>query len=228
MANLIPTHNPVLTKIKQALASAYLPSALPSLLPGPQFSTAPGAELVESFSRELTALRGQVYQAASQTEAAEIVLRLLKEEAAAELLTWDDTQLPVADLVNAVDAAGYTILDSNLPSEPESRKTKLAELGRAVVGITGATAGLADTGTLVLVSGPGRPRLTSLLPPVHIALLSVASILPDLPGLFAKYSTLAQQGSNLILITGPSRTSDIELTPVWGVHGPKKVHVILV
>lgn len=131
-------------------------------------------------------------------------------------------------LCEAIRTTGYPILDSNLPSDADSRNANLAELGRATVGPTGATAGLADKGTLVLVSGPGRPRLASLLPPVHIALLSIGLLLPNLPSLFAGYPNLTPQGSNLILITGPSRTSDIELTPVWGVHGPKRLHILLI
>jgi L-lactate dehydrogenase complex protein LldG len=221
--------NVILGNIKRALASAHLPAALPVLpLQAASTSFADSAALVESFTRELTALRGKVYQATSPANAIELTLQILKEAEATELLAWEDAQLPVAGLGAAVRAAGYSMLEPTLPTEATQRREKLSKLGRATVGITGAIAGLADTGTLVLTSGQGRPRLASLLPPVHIALLPVSTLLPSLPDLFVKHTALTEQGSNLIFITGPSRTADIELTAVYGVHGPKNVHVILV
>jgi L-lactate dehydrogenase complex protein LldG len=223
------SQNVILGNIKRALASAHLPAALPVLPPqAASTSFANSAALAESFTRELTALRGKVHQATSPADALELTLQILKEAEATELLAWEDTQLPVEGLGAAIRAAGYSMLEPTLPTDAKARREKLAGLGRATVGITGAMAGLADTGTLVLTSGPGRPRLASLLPPVHIALLPVGTMLPSLPDLFVKHTALTEQGSNLIFITGPSRTSDIELTAVYGVHGPKTVHVILI
>lgn len=94
-------------------------------------------------------------------------------------------------------------------------------------GITGVTCAVAETGTLVCQSGPDRARGGSLIPPLHIALLSAAMILPDLCDCLALISAGSQLPANVNLITGPSKTADIEGILVTGVHGPREVHVIL-
>ncbi|HYV03597.1 MAG TPA: lactate utilization protein, partial [Blastocatellia bacterium] len=100
----------------------------------------------------------------------------------------------------------------------------------ADIGITSVDYALAETGTLVLRSGAGRARSVSLLPPVHIALLKPDQIVPGLDQLFpmlARDQLVGRLDSALTFITGPSRTADIELTLVVGVHGPQELHVIL-
>lgn len=96
----------------------------------------------------------------------------------------------------------------------------------ADVGLTGAEAALAETGTLVLKSGPGQSRMVSLLPPVHIALLPSSRLLPDI---FAWQE--ARRGgewpANLVFVSGPSKTGDIEQTMSVGVHGPKQFMVLV-
>jgi L-lactate utilization protein LutC len=98
--------------------------------------------------------------------------------------------------------------------------------GRAV-GLTGADAGLAETGSVVIASGPGRSRMASLLVPVHVAVLRVDRLVDSISTLLATRGDLVAAGSNLVAITGPSRTADIEHTLSRGVHGPGEVHVIL-
>ena len=79
-------------------------------------------------------------------------------------------------------------------------------------------------------SSPAEPRSLSLLPPLHIAVAGRDQILPDLFDLFAPGRRSNQPGlpSCLSLITGPSKTGDIELRLVTGVHGPGEVHVVLI
>ncbi len=96
------------------------------------------------------------------------------------------------------------------------------------VGITSASYGLADTGTLVAIAGPTDPRLVSLLPPVHIAVIPASSILAGLEELFLRLPDPAASSSLLVLITGPSRTADIEQILVRGVHGPGEIHVVII
>jgi L-lactate dehydrogenase complex protein LldG len=95
----------------------------------------------------------------------------------------------------------------------------------ADAGITGAEWGIAETGTLVLGCGPDQPRLASLLPPAHLAVLRADRILPDLPALLARTMGLP---SALTLVTGPSRSADIGLVPVFGAHGPMVVAILIV
>ena len=99
----------------------------------------------------------------------------------------------------------------------------------ASVGLTGSLAGLADAGTLVLASGPGRSQWASLLPPVHLAVLDEDDLHDSLEGwLAAGGRSWIEDQSSVLLITGPSRTADIEMTLTVGVHGPKRVVVFLV
>ena len=96
------------------------------------------------------------------------------------------------------------------------------------IGITGAIAGLADTGSVVLTCGNGRGRLASLLPPIHIVLLESHLLLPSLSHFIQLNPEAATLSSNLVFITGPSRSADIEQTMTLGAHGPKELHVILI
>jgi len=98
----------------------------------------------------------------------------------------------------------------------------------ADVGITSADYALADTGTLVLLSRPGEPRLISLLPPAHIAVLPCSRLLSGLDELFSILPDPAAAASSMVLVTGPSRTADIEQILVRGVHGPGKITAVLV
>jgi len=92
-------------------------------------------------------------------------------------------------------------------------------------GISTAIHGLADTGSVVLSSAE-EPRAQSLLPDVHVTLLREDLILPGLDELFAALGD--DLPSALAIVTGPSRSADIEQKLAVGVHGPREVHVVLV
>ena len=111
-------------------------------------------------------------------------------------------------------------------SQSEQRAQALA----AELGITSVAWAVAETGSLAVASGPGTERMASLLPPVHVAIVEESQVLADLFDLFAR---LDQEGldrlpSNLVMITGPSKTGDIELKLTTGVHGPGVWHVIII
>ena len=120
---------------------------------------------------------------------------------------------------------------ANADSERESRAALRSAMANADLGITGVDYAIAETGTCVIIPATGSSRLVSLLPPVHIALIERGQILPSLDELF----TLRRRdfingdlGSYMNLITGPSRTADIEYKLVTGVHGPGEVHMVLI
>jgi L-lactate dehydrogenase complex protein LldF len=94
------------------------------------------------------------------------------------------------------------------------------------VGITGALAGIADTGSLVLVGGAGHPLTASLLPDIHIAILRASDLVLTLSDVLGRPEIQAAPAT--AIITGPSRTGDIEMALTIGVHGPKEVHVFLI
>ena len=101
-----------------------------------------------------------------------------------------------------------------------------SELFDCDVGITTAQWAIAETGTLVLESDQERSRLTSLLPPVHICVLDAKKIRSTMGEILQVMQK--DLSKTVTFITGPSRTSDIELTLAIGVHGPRELYVIVV
>jgi len=119
-------------------------------------------------------------------------------------------------------------LSSDVSPEEVIRLCSMAQ-----VGLTEADYGIAETGSLVLESGPGRSRLPSPLPPMQVALLPENRILPSLISFTERYadpkeSARLRDMACLTFISGPSRTADIEMTLTLGVHGPQALHVILI
>lgn len=106
--------------------------------------------------------------------------------------------------------------------------TRRAE-GADLVGITGAFCAIAETGTLLLLSGAETPAATSLVPETHVAIVPVARIVKGMEDAWAlaraERGTLPRATN---FVSGPSRTADIEQTLVLGAHGPYRVHVVLV
>ncbi len=98
-----------------------------------------------------------------------------------------------------------------------------------LVGITGAYAGIAETGTLMLLSGPQTPAAMSLLPDTHIAILRTSRIVE---GMEEAWNLLRNEHGKppraVNFVSGPSRSGDIEMQIVLGVHGPYRVHIVLV
>ena len=98
----------------------------------------------------------------------------------------------------------------------------------AAIGITSADYALADTGTLVMLSSAEEARMISLLPPVHIAIVPRVRILTGLDELLWMVPQPGLSTSSMVLITGPSRTADIEQILVRGVHGPGEIHILVI
>jgi L-lactate dehydrogenase complex protein LldG len=94
------------------------------------------------------------------------------------------------------------------------------------VGVTKAVCGLADTGSVLIVDGEGTPLQASLLPQTHIAVLCASDILPSLEN--ALTLPIVHKPRAAVVVTGPSRTADIEMSLTIGMHGPGEVHVFLV
>jgi L-lactate dehydrogenase complex protein LldG len=176
---------------------------------------------MDEFQAELEALSAYVHHVARPEMAAQKVIEILQEEVATEVLAWSEETIGIAGLREALQAAGVVWHEAETNADPSAYR-------HVRVGLTGADAGLADTGALVLVSGPGRARLASLLPPVHVAILTTQSLYSDMVSFWAAQPDAIRRGSNLVFIAGPSRTADIEMTLTLGMHGPRAVHVVLV
>lgn len=102
------------------------------------------------------------------------------------------------------------------------------ELFQLDAGLTTTIGGIADTGSLILWPTPAEPRLMSLVPPVHFAVLEANKIYADFYEAVEKTNWVNAAPANSILISGPSKTADIELVLAYGVHGPKEVVVLIV
>jgi L-lactate dehydrogenase complex protein LldG len=100
--------------------------------------------------------------------------------------------------------------------------------GSDALGVTGAYCALAETGTLVLLSGPETPASTHLLPETHIAVVAASRILDGMEDAFALMRAEGRALPRAVnMVSGPSRTGDIEQTIVLGAHGPYRVHIII-
>jgi L-lactate dehydrogenase complex protein LldG len=218
----------VLAAIDRQLRLGGLPPGGALQHPGAPPVGAPIADLVARFESEATALAVGVHRVHGDAAAIATVTELLGALRASRVLAWDGEWLNCPGLAAALTSSGIAIESCWLPPEPEGRRARLAELDPVPVGLTGAVAGLADTGSLAVISGPGRGRMASLVPPAHIAVLRAGQIVPSLTDLLARHPAAADAGSNLVIITGPSRTGDIEMTLSRGVHGPGVVHVVVI
>lgn len=149
---------------------------------------------------------------------------LLRERAWATLLYAPQTPLGAAlEEAWAQDAAGLPALVAY--AEPiEAFKERLFTVEAAITSTAGAAA---DTGALILRPDSREPRLMSLVPPVHIAVLSAQDIFPTLEAAMQTGRWATDMPTNLLLVSGPSKTADIELTLAFGVHGPKELIVMV-
>ena len=93
-----------------------------------------------------------------------------------------------------------------------------------------AFAGIAETGTLALVSGPANPTTLNFLPDNHIVVLRKEDVVADYESVFAMLRTAYGKGGaprTLNFVTGPSRSADIEQTLLLGAHGPRRLHIVI-
>jgi len=175
---------------------------------GPFDDTAP-AILRARFVREAEALGCMVTPCAGPAQGIERLLALIAPDRAIQ--RWDFAHIPLPGLAEAL--AGI----QDVPGDASVR-----------IGLTGVDAALAGTGSLVLVSGPGKPRQPSLVPPVHIAVVIADQIVPNFDTWAAgQPAERIRASSSIAVISGPSRTADIANITVRGVHGPGVVHIIL-
>ncbi len=187
------------------------------------------ADVLAQFERELATLDVQTHRTGTREEALAVIASILQREAATSVLAWDEEQIGIPGFAALLQMKRIEWLG---PPDPGARRPAGA-LAKAEVGVTGVDVAIAESGTLVVVTGAGRSRLASLLAPVHVAVVREHQVVRGLGEaivqLRARYGpSLFHDRSNVTCITGPSRTADIELTLTLGVHGPRALDVIVV
>ncbi len=164
--------------------------------------------LVNRFSEELSALNGQV-TVCKEADFHEKVISFLRERKIKRVQTWK--KIPGLNEAHLTEA-GITV------------QHEADESIRA--GISGALGGIAETGTLIIPGGENQPLTASLLPEIHISVLRASDIQNSLESALKLHKV--ENYSSVVLVSGPSRTADIEMTLTIGVHGPGELHVFAV
>jgi L-lactate dehydrogenase complex protein LldG len=213
-------------------------------------------ETLERFRTEFERVAGVYHRVATMREVPDVIGAIAREREARRAIAWHPRALGV-DWREALSARGIeteAMPAAGVESAAE-RQALRSRIAAADLGVTGVDLAIAETGSLVLLSGSGRPRSTSLLPPYHVAVFDREALVESLAqvGVFleAWHDGAAAEredapggredapggredapgwwrGGVINVITGPSRTADIELTLTRGVHGPKEVHAIFV
>lgn len=211
------------------------------------------AELLGQMAEAASSAGWQVHHAANPEDAPDLIAEICHERGASNVFRSAHTVLTDIPLDAAVRATGASIAIAELggsgagkaavdtgensapcassgPSGLSERERARAAVFSADVGITGVDYAIAETGTVVLHPRKGVSRLVSLAPPTHIAVLRPGEVLESLDELFAierdNFLSSRLSGS-MNLISGPSKTGDIEGTIVTGIHGPLEVHLVI-
>ena len=203
----------VMGKVREALGRR--PESPLSPLPatsrvGPRAAAEPAAELAQLLA-EIDKLSGVTRHLSGREALRPALAELVAAEAVKKATLWTTPELAAWDVAGTLQALGVELV----PPQADKRRVAECELG-----VTGADAALPETGTLLLRASPERPRVVSLLPRVHLAIFTPAVLRADLHQAFAEN----QDAGYSVLVTGPSRTADIELTLTLGVHGPKSLY----
>jgi L-lactate dehydrogenase complex protein LldG len=199
--------------LSRLAGSAHWVPADPELPPAaaPEPALAP-AELAGRFVAEARRIDAEAFLEGSRAAALERLAALLRGE---HVLAWDLPLLP-ASLAEGVRASGG------------SYATQAGfDRARVSVGLTGCNLAVAETGSILVSAAPGAPREASLIVRTHVALVDLSRIVPDLVTAFARIQAFSDKAAHVNLISGPSRTADIEMTLTRGVHGPKRLVLVV-
>jgi len=175
--------------------------------------------MYEQFKTRAEGVSAEVHRFGTRGEALGFVAGFLREQETADApgrrALW--AECPFLDGLDRSPLGGIAGLGFRVTRELAAEtRIGISQLGWA----------LADTGTLVQDAAAVEPRLVSTLPDIHIALVPTSGILPDMPALLERLTP--DQSSYIAMITGPSRTADIERVLTIGVHGPERLVIVFV
>lgn len=175
-------------------------------------------DLAARFEESLIAAKGEVRRADNLESAWKEVDAILREIGAQAVVANDEPPFSAELLTERWPECEWHVVGQTAGDLREF-------CARADVGLSSAEVALAETGSIVVESGPGKSRLATLLPPIHIALVPVSRLTPDIFTWTANRS--GKMPANTTIISGPSKSADIEFILTLGVHGPKRMIVVL-
>ncbi len=184
-------------------------------------------DLISGFVRELELVGGHATVANSEAEAAGQLSVLARAENVHRVAMGRGITIDLDAFVPSLSHAGIEIVRADQVADSD-RAAIRARIARCDLGLAEADYGIASTATLAVAADATRPGALTLLPPISVVILRAERIVPDLAAMFAQLGPATLAERRLTLITGPSRTADIEKRIVMGVHGPRALHVILV
>jgi L-lactate utilization protein LutC len=218
-----------LTRVRAAVQAGNRPGSSGELKPRGQTGyQGAGADPLQRFCDEFRNAGGQPHPVRDTVSAVELILGIVRDKTAKRILLGRGPLLDPLNLASVLRQSGVEVaLVDELPADA-ARETYFA----ADIGITEPTHLVAETGSIIELADASKPRSMSLLPPIHIAVAGKSHLVPDLfdffSGLETSNGTLPSLPSCCSIITGPSKTGDIELKLVTGVHGPGEVHAVLI
>jgi L-lactate dehydrogenase complex protein LldG len=181
-------------------------------------------EMIKQFSDNLHTLTGRASLVPDYEQLNTQILSWLKELNAKSIICWDTPAMQAAGIAKACKDSGIKVV---LWDPKRDRQEMIRDAANVDVGITWADYAISTTGTVALFSNPLQGRSVSLLPPVHLAVVNTDRLVARMGEVLRLVSSGERNASSLNFITGPSRTSDIEMDLSVGVHGPGKVFVAL-
>jgi len=184
-------------------------------------------DLIARFAQELEAVGGEV-QRVQPGELPAALAQAVRAMGASQVLMARPAATWLPGNPSLEDELGRRTEARVMPAASARAMCATVEQAAASVGVTAVVAALADTGTILVASGPHGAQDASLLPGAHIAILNAQDVYPSLSDWVEHGGrSLLAERSSLALITGPSRTADIEMTLTIGVHGPSRLFVLV-
>ena len=193
-------------------------------------------ELARELAQAAETANWRVAVVPSHEEAARYVAELARDVEARAVVRSAHPAVDRLEMERTLHGSGIEVHPIALDDAPESQRDDQRNRNRramidASIGVTGVDYAIAETGSCAIIARQGASRLVSLLPPIHVAIVERGQTLPSLDELFALVRARGLDkgmDSYMNIITGPSRSADIEYQLVTGVHGPGEVHMVIV
>jgi L-lactate dehydrogenase complex protein LldG len=219
----------ILASIKDALGAGarsneHAPAASETV---PVAQSAHRAELASTFARELEEVGGKFLGILTPAEVTNRIVTLAGELGAKTVAIGQGVVSDMDAIGEALERADFRLVRT-VPVADTERAAMRARVADAELGVAEADFAIASTGTLAVVSTANRPSSLTLLPPASLVIVQIDRVMANLAAVLAEMGADGVAANRLTLITGPSRTADIEKRIVLGVHGPKSLHALVV